>query len=101
MKLENTSRLTLSHENFVFGPGAVAEIPDKIAKIWLNIEGINEYVNPEEVKANETKAAEELKKALNTIKALEEEVKELKKENYKLEKKLETKANKTKSTKAK
>lgn len=100
MKLENTSRLTLSHGEFVFSPGAVSEIPDKIAKIWLKIDGIKQYVNPEEVKANETKAAQELEKALKTIEALKSEIEELKDQNYKLEKKLATKASKSK-TKAK
>ena len=101
MKLENDSRTTLTHGDLVFYPGNVADIPDNIAKIWLHVPGIKQYVNPEEVKANEAKAAQELEKALKTIETLEEEIKELKDQNYQLEKKLAAKATKTKSTKAK
>ena len=78
MKLENTSKLTLSHNDLVFGAGAIADIPDEIAKIWLKIDGVKQYVDPVKVKEEEERAAALLVKANAKIAQLEKEVKELK-----------------------
>ena len=69
MKLQNRNRNAFSHvlngETFTIKAGQIADIPDKIAKIWLNIPGIEEYADPKEVEA------------------LKEEIKELKKAKLK------------------
>lgn len=78
MKLQNTSRATLTHEKIVFKPADIAEIPEKVAKIWLNIEGIKQYVDPVEVEAQEKKAAALLEEANKKIAKLEAEIAELK-----------------------
>lgn len=79
MKLENTSKMTLSHNNIVFGAGAVADIPDDVAAIWLKIDGIKQYVDPVKVKEEEERAAALLAKANAKIAELEKEIAELKK----------------------
>lgn len=91
MKLENTSRTTLTHDSIVFKPGDISDIPDNVAKIWLKINGIKQFIDPVKVKEEEARAAALLAKANAKIAELENEVKELKE---KLTKKTTKKATK-------
>lgn len=95
MRLENKSERTLQHhyydkENKLqlvnLLPNQNADIPDDVARIWLNIKGVVEYKDPAEAKA-EKKALEDenaklkaeiekLKKAASTeVKAVAKKVK--------------------------
>ena len=69
MKIQNNTKTTYTHNDLKLLPdGAITEVTDeKVANIWLKIDGVVEYVEPEDVKA--------------TIKALNEEIEKLKKEN--------------------
>jgi hypothetical protein len=88
MKIQNNTKTTYIHDDLKLLPnGEVTEVKDeKIAKVWLTIDGIVEYVAPEDVKAEKE--------------ALEAEIEKLKKENAELKKETAPKAEKTtKSTK--
>lgn len=69
MKLQNNTQTTYTHGDLKLLPnGAVTEIKDeKVAKIWLKIDGIVEYIAPEDVKKE--------------VEALKAEIEKLKKEN--------------------
>lgn len=98
MKLQNKNGNSFSHTvmkkvkvdghevtkpvTYTLGAGAVADIPDDIAKIWLKISGVEEYVAPADLK----KVEEEAKKELE---ALKKEADELRAENEALKKELE------------
>lgn len=71
MKLINETRCTLVHEDVTFAPGEVKEIDKKIANIWLKIDGVKEYADPQEVKAAQEAAEKE-------IEALKAEIAKLK-----------------------
>lgn len=91
MKLHNRCGNGLSHilqekegdkvknVTYFIANGDFGEVPDKVAKIWLNIPGVTEYVEPEDLKKAEAEAKE--KQA-----ALEKENAELKKKLEALEK---------------
>ncbi len=98
MKLQNKNGNSFSHTvmkkvkvdghevtkpvTYTLGAGAVADIPDDIAKIWLKINGVEEYVAPADLK----KVEEEAKKELE---ALKKEADKLRAENEALKKELE------------
>ena len=86
MILQNNTRTTFIHNGYKLEPGAILDIPDKIAKIWQKVAGVVEYVDPQKAK----KAQEEAKAKQA---ALEEE-------NAKLKAELEA-LKKTKSEEAK
>ena len=72
MKLINNGRNPLSHEGFKLARGAVADVPEHIAKIWLEFPGVKKYIEPAEAEkaAKEAKAREaELLKENEALKA--------------------------------
>ena len=72
MKLINNGRNPLSHEDFRLARGAAAEVPEHIAKIWLEFPGVKKYIEPAEAEkaAKEAKAREaELLKENEALKA--------------------------------
>ena len=89
MKLHNRCGNGLSHilqvkegekvknVTYFIANGDFGEVPEEVAKIWLNIPGVSEYVEPEDLKKAEAEAKE--KQA-----ALEKENEELKKQIQKL-----------------
>lgn len=91
MKLHNRCGNGLSHilqekegdkvknVTYFIANGDFGEVPEAVAKIWLNIPGVTEYVEPEDLKKAEAEAKE--KQA-----ALEKENAELKKKLEALEK---------------
>lgn len=74
MKLQNNTHTTYIHGDLKLLPnGEVTEVKDeKVAKIWLKIDGIVEYVAPENAKKE--------------VKALKAEIAKLKAENAALKK---------------
>lgn len=60
--LQNNSKLTLTHDNYILAPGKILSLPDNIAKIWLKIDGIIEYKDPKEAKQEKAKLETENKK---------------------------------------
>ena len=76
MKIQNNTKTTYTHEDLKLLPdGAITEVNDeKVANIWLKIDGIVEYVEPKDVKQQ--------------IKELEDIIKELREENNELKRKL-------------
>ena len=85
MILQNNTRTTFIHNGYKLEPGAILDVPDKIAKIWQKVAGIVEYVDPqkakkaqEEAKAAQAKLEEEnakLKAELEALKKAQEEAK--------------------------
>lgn len=72
MLLINNSRNPLSHEDYKLPKGKTADIPEHIAKIWLEIPGVKKYIEPAaaEKAAKEAKAREaELLKENEALKA--------------------------------
>lgn len=84
--LQNNTKGTFKHGDFIIKAGEILEVPKKIAEVWLKVKGIVEYVDPKEAKEAAAKAAdaykalkaecEKLKEALAKAK---EEIAELKK----------------------
>lgn len=72
--LKNNSKLTLIHENFKLLPGEIIDVPDKVGKIWLMINGIVEYKDPQKAKEEKAKLEAENEK-------LKQELAEVKKAN--------------------
>ena len=79
MRIYNKSSRTYQHTEFdtnnnlvviEIKPKTNAEIPDKIAKIWLKTGDIVEYVEPKEAKAVQAKLEEENKKLKAELEAL-------------------------------
>ena len=76
MKLYNKSTNGLQHGEHKLPVGGVADIPDEIAKKWLEFKGVEKYVTP----ADFEKAAKQAKaKAEAELKALKDENAELRK----------------------
>lgn len=63
MKLINNGTNPLAHGKYKLPKGAVVEIPDEIAKDWLKIKGIKQYVSGADL-AQATQKADAEKKAL-------------------------------------
>ena len=59
--LQNNTQTTYRHGEFILKAGEVLEVPAKIAKIWLTVKGIVEYVDPKEAKEAAAKAADAYK----------------------------------------
>ncbi len=59
-------------------PGADLEVPDNVAKLWLETGDVIEYVDPKEAKAKEAKAAEEMAELEKENEALKAELAKLK-----------------------
>ena len=57
MKLQNNGTNPLAHGGYKLPKGGVAEIPDEIAKEWLNIPGIKQFVSSADL-AKVTKEAD-------------------------------------------
>lgn len=51
IKLQNNGRATLVHGKYRLTPQEILEVPEEVAKIWLHIEGVVEYVAPIDLKA--------------------------------------------------
>ena len=64
MKIQNNTKTTYIHGDLRLLPnGEVTEINnEKIAKVWLSIDGIVEYVAPEDVKAEKAALEAKIKK---------------------------------------
>lgn len=67
MKLINKTMNTLQHGEHFLRVNAVEDIPEEIAKVWLKINGIEEYVEPADL-AKLEKENEKLKKQLEAAK---------------------------------
>ena len=65
------------------------EVLEKVAKIWLNIPGVTEYVEPEDLKKAEAEAQEKLEALEKAEAEAKEKQAALEKENAELKKKLE------------
>lgn len=77
MKLINNSANPLVHGIYKLPKDAVADIPDEIAKEWLKIAGIKQYVEAADLE----KAAKDAKAEADAkVKAVEDENKKLKAE---------------------
>lgn len=91
MKLINNGINPLAHGIHKLPKGAVAEIPDEIAKEWLQIQGVKQYVEAADLE----KAAKEAKAEADAkVKAIEDENAELKKKIADLEKAAKAKQSK-------
>lgn len=91
MKLVNNSANPLAHGIYKLLKGTVADIPDEIAKEWLKIAGIKQYVEAADLE----KAAKEAKAEANAkVKAIEDENEKLKKKIADLEKAAKAKTGK-------
>ena len=66
MKVINNSKLALSHDEYVLPIGAVVDVPNNVAKVWLTYPGISQYVTPEDMEAEKEKA---VKAAIKKLKA--------------------------------
>lgn len=76
--LQNNSKLTLIHAEYRLHPGENLDVPENVAKIWLLTDGVIEYKNPEEAKAEKAELEEKNAKLLKEIEALKNELKESK-----------------------
>lgn len=56
--LQNNSKATLIHGEYTLFPDGIADVPERVAKIWQKIEEVIEYKDPQEAKA-EKKALED------------------------------------------
>lgn len=95
MLLINNSRNPLSHEDYKLPKGKTADIPEHIAKIWLEIPGVKKYIEPAEAEKaqKEAKAREvELLKENEALKAKLAELEAEDKEAEKAEKEADEKA---------
>ncbi len=62
MLLENRGTRAFQHGEYILLPNMHIDVPDKIAKIWLNYKEIIEYADPTEVKKAQEKLESENKK---------------------------------------
>lgn len=85
--LQNNTRGMLIHKNIRFAAGSVLDIPADIANIWLNIDGVVEYVDPEKNKVKEAALQSKIEKLEAENKELKEKIKELETQSAKPEKK--------------
>ena len=73
MRILNNSSCALMHENpdskgredrfLICEVGKTLEVPDAVAKLWLNYEGVTKFIAPEDIEAEKAKAVEEALKA--------------------------------------
>lgn len=78
--LINRGKHSLVHQEYNLLPHQTIEVPENIAELWLNIEGIEKYIDPAEAKAKEVKAAEVTAKLEKENEALKAELEKLKAE---------------------
>ncbi len=92
MKLINNSTNPLAHGGYKLLKGEKKEVPDKIAKEWLKIPGVEEYIAPADLKKAqkeaETKAKAEKEALEKELQSARAEIADLKK----AQKEAETKA---------
>lgn len=76
MKLLNNSKCALSHGEFKLPIGAVLDVPEKIAKIWLGYKGVIQHMTDDDIKAATEKAVKEALKeaAKETVKKVVKKV---------------------------
>ena len=96
--LKNDTKTTYSHGVYTLNPGSTLPIPEDIANIWLQVKGINEYIDPAVSKQAEAKAKEETDKIKSELEKAKDEIEKLKAENEKLK---ETKSEGEKQAEAK
>lgn len=92
MKIQNNTKTTYTHGDLKLLPnGAITEVEDKkLIDMWLKIDGVIEYITPEDVETQLKDLKEENKKLKAEIAALKEkkeEKDEVKKEVKKTAKK--------------
>lgn len=90
--LQNNTKGMLIHKGIKFASGEVKDIPAEVAEVWLKINGVVEYVDPEKNKVKEAQAQAKIEK-------LEAENKELKARVQELEALLTTPAEPVKKSK--
>lgn len=95
MILINNGANPLAHSTYKLAKGAKADIPDDIAKIWLDIRGVERYIAPADLEKAEAEAkakTEAEKKAYEAeIEKLKAEITDLKKGNTEAKAKIEAK----------
>ena len=77
MLLINNSRNPLSHEDYKLPKGKTADIPEHIAKIWLDIPGVKKYIEPAEAEKAEKEAKAREAELLKENEALKAKLAEL------------------------
>lgn len=80
MKLINNSSNPLAHGGHKLPKGGIADIPDEIAKEWLKIRGIKQYVSGADLAEAKKEAGKEKAELLAKIEKLEADLAEAKKE---------------------
>ena len=78
--LQNNTKGTYIHGEHKLLPGAIITVPDDVAKIWLYNEGVIEYKDPQEAKAEKEALEAENKELKAEVEALKKELKEVKAE---------------------
>lgn len=96
MILINNGTNPLAHSGYVLPKGEKKEIPDHIAKEFLQIAGVEKYIEPADL---EKAAKDAEKKAAKEIEALKKENEELKSKIADLEKAAKDAEKKTKEDK--
>lgn len=56
MRVLNNSKLNLSHGKFYLETGKTLNVPKEVADIWLKIDGVTEFIAPEDIEAEKAKA---------------------------------------------
>jgi len=56
MKLINNSKNSLSHDKYNLAIGSIVDVPEEVAKLWLNFEGITQYYSADDIEAEKEKA---------------------------------------------
>ena len=84
MKIQNNTKTTYTHNDLKLLPnGAITEVTDKkLIDLWLKIDGVVQYIAPEDVEAK----TKELKKENEKFK---KEIEKAKQENEKLKEEIE------------
>lgn len=77
MLLINNSRNPLSHEDYKLPKGKTTDIPEHIAKIWLEIPGVKKYIEPAEAEKAQKEAEAREAELLQENKALKAKLAEL------------------------
>lgn len=103
MLLINNSRNPLSHEDYKLPKGKTADIPEHIAKIWLEIPGVKKYIEPAAAEKAEKEAKAREAELLKENEALKAKLAELEAKEpaaaEKAEKEADEKPAETKKTK--
>lgn len=59
MKLVNNSKNALSHDNYILKVGEMLEVPQNVADCWIKIEGVKEFIAPQDIEAIKAQAVKE------------------------------------------